>query len=109
MAPCGVNYWRDMGQHWSSRSCLYRRAAGPFERPGRVSYVLMLLAMPFVHAQTFEVASIRASANGSGREGATRSRIEHTPTSLSMMNVTLADCVQWAYGVESFQISGAHL
>ena len=25
-----------------------------------------------------------------------------------MWNVTLADCVQWAYGVEPFQITGAH-
>jgi uncharacterized protein (TIGR03435 family) len=70
---------------------------------------------PLVHAQlkaqeqTFEVVSVKPAAIQAGREGGNRSRIEHTPTSLTMLNVALSDCVQWAYGVAFFQISAAHL
>jgi uncharacterized protein (TIGR03435 family) len=58
--------------------------------------------------QTFEVASIRPAAVPVGREGGNRSRIEHTPNRLTMWNVGLSDCVQWAYGVASFQVFAAH-
>uniref|UniRef100_Q027C8 Uncharacterized protein n=1 Tax=Solibacter usitatus (strain Ellin6076) TaxID=234267 RepID=Q027C8_SOLUE len=58
--------------------------------------------------QAFDVASIKAAAIPIEHEGGNRSRIEHTPTSLSMRNVNLAECVQWAYGVAPFQISQAH-
>jgi uncharacterized protein (TIGR03435 family) len=53
---------------------------------------------------TFDVASIKLSvgAPGEGR----RSSITHTPTSLTMRNVHLSDCIMWAYGVELYQISG---
>jgi uncharacterized protein (TIGR03435 family) len=70
---------------------------------------------PFVHAQpaapapAFEVASVKPAAIPVGREGGNRSRIEHTPTTLTMLNVGLSDCVQWAYGVAFFQVSSAHL
>jgi uncharacterized protein (TIGR03435 family) len=60
----------------------------------------------FAAMQTFEVESIKPAAAVIGREGGNRSRIEHTPTSLSMWNVTLTDCVQWAYGVAPFQVAG---
>jgi uncharacterized protein (TIGR03435 family) len=60
----------------------------------------------FAAMQTFEVESIKPAALAVGREGGNRSRIEHTPTSLSMWNVTLTDCVQWAYGVAPFQVAG---
>jgi len=53
----------------------------------------------------FEVASIKPSAVWrTGGEGSSRSRIEHSPESLTMRNVDLSDCVQWAYGVKFFQI-----
>jgi uncharacterized protein (TIGR03435 family) len=70
---------------------------------------------PFVHAQApapapaFEVASVKPAAIPVGREGGNRSRIEHTPNSLTMLNVGLSDCVQWAYGVAFFQVSAAHV
>jgi uncharacterized protein (TIGR03435 family) len=68
---------------------------------------------PFAHAQpaapAFEVASVKPAAIPVGREGGNRSRIEHTPTTLTMFNVDLSDCVQWAYGVAFFQVSAAHL
>ena len=59
-------------------------------------------------SQAFDVASIKAAAIPIEREGGNRSRIEHSPTSLSMRNVDLAECVQWAYGVAPFQISQGH-
>ncbi len=57
----------------------------------------------------FEVASIKYSTHPPGIEGGNRSRVQHTPTSLSMWNVSLSDCVQWAYDAAPFQISGAPL
>jgi uncharacterized protein (TIGR03435 family) len=60
-------------------------------------------------AQTFEVASIKPAAIPVAREGGNRSRIEQTPKSLTMLNVALSDCVQWAYEVAFFQVSAAHL
>jgi uncharacterized protein (TIGR03435 family) len=67
------------------------------------------VAAGLLHAQTaFEVASIKPAVLPAVREGGNRSRVEHTPTSLSMWNISLNECVQWAYGVESFQVSAAH-
>lgn len=74
----------------------------------RRKLVLAIAIAGIAQAQSqFEVASIKLSALWKpGGEGSKRSRIEHTPNSLTMRNVDLNDCVQWAYGVESFQISG---
>ena len=59
------------------------------------------------HAAAFDVSSIRPAAIWkAGGEGSKRSRIEYSPKSLSMWNVDLTDCVQWAYGVKFYQISG---
>jgi bla regulator protein BlaR1 len=59
------------------------------------------------HAAAFEVSSIRPAAIWkAGGEGSKRSKIEYSPTSLSMWNVDLTDCVQWAYGIKFYQISG---
>src|ERR1022692_2301977 len=57
----------------------------------------------------FAVASVKPAALPVVREGGNRSRIEHTPNSLTMLNVALSDCVQWAYGVAFFQVSASHL
>jgi len=76
--------------------------------------IVWIATAPIVNAQqqthpAFEVASIKPSAILVGGEGAHRARIEHTPDSLTMLNVALSDCVQWAYGVAFFQLSAAHL
>jgi uncharacterized protein (TIGR03435 family) len=58
-------------------------------------------------AATFEVASIRPNSIWkAGGEGNSRSKIEFTPDSLTMRNVDLSECVQWAYGVQFYRISG---
>ena len=78
--------------------------------------LLLLPVVFFVLAQSiaaqeshraFDVASVRPSSiNRSGAEGSKRSRIEYSPLSLSMWNVDLVACIQWAYGVRDYQISG---
>jgi uncharacterized protein (TIGR03435 family) len=74
-----------------------------------VSFVVAtaLVAAATPQPPSFSAASIKPAAIAIGREGGNRSRIQHTPTSLTMWNVTLADCVQWAYGVAPVQLSGA--
>lgn len=68
---------------------------------------ILLLAACVAHAASFEVASIKPAAiSKTVREGSGRARIEYTPDSLTMRNVALADCIQWAYRVEFFQIPG---
>ena len=59
-------------------------------------------------AVSFDVASIKPAAIPIGREGGNRTHVEFTPTSLSMLNVDLEQCVEWAYGVHTFQIANAH-
>jgi len=56
---------------------------------------------------SFEVASIRLSEIWKrGAEGHLRSRFAYTPTGIRMLNVDIRDCLQWAYHVRSYQISG---
>jgi uncharacterized protein (TIGR03435 family) len=70
-----------------------------------------LLAAGLCHlcfAQTFDVASIRASQFQSGDgEGSGRESIQISPDGLTMRNVTLQSCISWAYSVQDFQITGA--
>lgn len=61
------------------------------------------------HPLTFAVASIKPAAAAGNVEGGHRARIEHTPSSLTLWNVAITDCVQWAYDVAFFQLSGGHL
>jgi uncharacterized protein (TIGR03435 family) len=53
----------------------------------------------------FDVASIKISA---GRplagDSASRSHIDYTPTGVTMRNVSLGDCVQWAYDLKFYQL-----
>lgn len=59
-------------------------------------------------AQTFDVASIRASQFQSvDGEGSRRESIEISPDGLTMRNVTLQSCISWAYTIQDFQIAGA--
>jgi len=63
-------------------------------------------SLPGSYAAAFEVASIRAnSAWKAGGEGSSRSKIEFTPDRLTMRNVDLSECIQWAYGVQFYRIS----
>lgn len=76
---------------------------------------IVAVAAPVMRAQSradsplaaFDVASIRPAAIWkAGGEGSRRSRIEYSPNSLTMRNVDLTDCIQWAYSAKFHQISG---
>jgi bla regulator protein BlaR1 len=69
--------------------------------------ILVFLTAGGGHAQTFDVASVKPSQAGSaGGEGSTRESISYDPGSLTMRNVTLKSCIQWAYSVAGYQVSG---
>ncbi len=72
--------------------------------------ILLILAVGFLQlglAQTFEVASIRASQfQSADGEGSQRESIEVSGDRLTMRNVTLRSCVGWAYNLQDFQITG---
>lgn len=77
---------------------------------------LMAALQVAAHAQpehsSFDAASIRPAApprTWADGEGGNRNRIEYTPTSLTMRNVGVSDCIQWAYDVPFFQIAGTNL
>jgi len=76
----------------------------------RILFAVAVLATASAQPQSpsFAAASIKPAAIPIGREGGNRSRIQHTPTSLTMSNVTLSDCVQWAYGLAAFQLPGSY-
>ncbi len=73
-----------------------------------LAVMMLCAAAPQPANPSFDVASIKPAANPPGREGGNRSRIETTPTSLTLRNVALTDCVQWAYGLTASQISAPH-
>jgi uncharacterized protein (TIGR03435 family) len=57
-------------------------------------------------AQSFEVASIRINKDDQSGAAGKRIRIETSPGSLVMRNVTLLSCIRWAYDVHDYQIVG---
>jgi len=55
----------------------------------------------------FDVASVKPSELARmGGEGARRDKIQTTPGSLTMTNVTMTVAIQWAYHIKPFQVSG---
>jgi len=56
-------------------------------------------------APAFDVASVKASKM-TGIEGKGRDNIVSSPDTVTMRNVSLSACLQWAYDVKEFQVSG---
>ncbi len=55
----------------------------------------------------FDVASIRPGHLARmGGEGSRRERVSTTPKGVDMVNFSVAYCIQWAYGVKFYQLSG---
>lgn len=55
----------------------------------------------------FDVASVRVSQIGkAGGPGSRRQNIQFSPDSVTMRNVTFRSCIQWAYHVMDYQITG---
>lgn len=69
--------------------------------------MISIAAIALAQSPAFEAASIHPSAQSKqGGEGSNRSRIDYSPKSITARNVTLKDCIQWAYGVPFYQVSG---
>lgn len=96
-----VAYRLSLGRRFLLAVAVIAAAAAPPVSPSRAQSV----AAP--RPAAFEVASIRPGAIWkAGGEGQSRSDIEFSPDSLTMRNVDLSECVQWAYSVKFYQISG---
>ena len=55
----------------------------------------------------FEVASVRVSQIGrAGGEGSRRQSIQFSPDSVTLRNASFRACIQWAYHVMDYQITG---
>jgi len=55
----------------------------------------------------FDVASVRSSQIARvGGEGSGRERVAVTPKSVNLSNASLSFCIQWAYHVKFYQVSG---
>jgi uncharacterized protein (TIGR03435 family) len=64
--------------------------------------IFLALVSPALAADpAFDVASVKISKTGVRREV-----IQAAPGSLTMRNVLLRTCVDWAYGVDEYQIKG---
>jgi uncharacterized protein (TIGR03435 family) len=80
--------------------------------PTMVAAVLMA---PCAYAQSlngqstaFEVASIRPSVEQQAAgEGSSRSQLQFTADGLTMRNIDLSEMVEWAYGLEHYQLQGS--
>ena len=57
---------------------------------------------------SFDVASIKPAALArAGGEGSLKESIEVSPLTLTMRNVSFITCMEWAYRVKEYQVSGA--
>jgi uncharacterized protein (TIGR03435 family) len=67
----------------------------------------LALGQPAAGPVGFDVASVKPSQLAkTGVEGSRRDSIDHTPTSLTMRNVNLSTCIEYAYGVKFYQVTG---
>jgi uncharacterized protein (TIGR03435 family) len=58
-------------------------------------------------APAFDVASVKATElSRAGGEGSKRQSVNTSPGSLIMRNFSLKSCVQWAYNLKDYQVSG---
>jgi uncharacterized protein (TIGR03435 family) len=71
--------------------------------PGSAAIAVLISTCTFAQAH-FEVASVRPS-NLTG-EGSRRENITADPGGVILRNVTLGSAIQWAYGVNDYQVSG---
>lgn len=79
--------------------------------------ICILLAQSYGYAQSsharpvaFEAASVRPATNQeSGGEGISRSQIQAGANSLTMRNIDLSEMIEWAYGLEHYQLTGPRI
>src|SRR5579864_1313729 len=88
------------------------------QRPARSCLLLIVLMLPlalgFLHSApgraqsptkpVFDVATVKIVRAGDLQDD--REDIRTAPGTLTMRHVSLKSCIQWAYGLSGFQISG---
>jgi uncharacterized protein (TIGR03435 family) len=87
---------------------------GPLRLSMHVSLMGWFLIATPAHPQSpkearraFDVASIRpAAAQQAGFEGSSRSQIQFAADSLTMRNIDLSEMLEWAYGLQHYQLEG---
>jgi uncharacterized protein (TIGR03435 family) len=73
----------------------------------RAFAVAVLFATGVAAAPEFSVASIKPSQLAhAGGEGSGREQVAISPTGVTLTNASLSFCVQWAYNVRPWQVSG---
>ena len=90
-------------------ACVSRPAI--FFRAFAIACALLFQSVSHAHSQnqrspSFEVASIRPVTDGDSGEGGSRSQIETASDGLTMRNIDLSEMIQWAYGLQHYQLSG---
>jgi uncharacterized protein (TIGR03435 family) len=66
-----------------------------------------MIALLLAVVAEFDVASIRPSqAARAGGEGSGRESVTVSPAAVTLRNASLSFCIQWAYSVRFYQISG---
>ncbi len=74
--------------------------------------LLLLLTVPALAQESngprpaFEVASVRPATGHEGGEGGSRAEIQYAADSLTMQNIDLREILEWAYGLEHYQLVG---
>ena len=67
----------------------------------------LLVCASFGQSPKFEVASVKLSQiSAMGGEGRFKMHLSTTPGGLNMGNINLRTCVQWAYNLKDFQVTG---
>ena len=69
--------------------------------------VVIATCAAFAQSPAFDTASVKPNVtHESNTEGRPRSSVKETPGYLAVQNASLSQCIQWAYNVQAFQVSG---
>lgn len=73
----------------------------------RIAALVLIAGLAAAQTQSFDVASVKVSQLGKANDKfASAESIDPAPNGLNMTNASLLSCIQWAYGVKEYQISG---
>ncbi len=73
----------------------------------RIAALVLIAGLAAAQTPSFDVASVKVSQLGKANDKfASAESIDPAPNGLNMTNASLLSCIQWAYGVKEYQISG---
>lgn len=75
-------------------------------QPVSCAIAVCVCAVCFAQTPAFDVASVKVSHMGGVGEGRGKQHLTTDPGRLTLSNFSLRSCVQWAYNVKDFQVSG---